>query len=109
MKSARYAWIAASVAVLAISVFEFSRTGNAGVATFTLCAMLTLSFPSSLAVAAIIAGVVLLMEGSVQAESAGIGVLGICTLWSVFFIGGLLQWFWFAPWLVSRLSSLKIR
>jgi bacteriorhodopsin len=106
MKILKLLWLVVAVAVLGIALYGFDGSPTSDIEEVLLWAMLALSFPASLAVALLGAGLIEI------ASAMGWGPVGtsyptLLGLWAVFAAAGYLQWFVFLPWLVARVRSRR--
>jgi hypothetical protein len=102
MKIIKALWIAATVFVLAVSLYAFDGKPNSDIGIFFAWYMLALSFPGSLLVPLVH---VALYDGlSITVETS---YLSLVLDWVGFFVLGYLQWFKLLPYLVAKLRGLS--
>ena len=97
-------WSLACVAVLLITIIKHDGAAESDIGIFLAWAMLTLTFPIGLLVAALFAALV------IAQEELGIQTVGwiqssyvdLALLWFVFVVAGYWQWFYLVPKLWNR-------
>ena len=92
-------WLAACLAVLAITIYA-GRTSPNDIGLFFLAAMIVLTFPSGLIVIGIIALLASFAQGVLDAVPAA---LGWPLTWILMVSLGYVQWFIAVPMVVARL------
>lgn len=97
-------WILACVAALLVSFSKYDGTAQNDIGIFLVWAMLALTFPIGILVAAIFAALVVVQEefGVRTVDWIQSSYVGFAVLWLTFVAAGYWQWFYFVPVLWSR-------
>lgn len=102
MKPSRILWLLASVAVWAITLYAYDPATAKDADLILVYGMFVLAFPSGFLVAAFIALLAYVEEGTgVPMLNANYGRGAITLMWLCFVVVGYLQWFRLLPWLVE--------
>jgi hypothetical protein len=96
-------WSLACVAVLLITVTKYDGAAESDIGIFLVWAMLVLTFPIGLLVAALFTALVIAQEelGIQTIDLIQSSYVGFAVLWLVFVFAGYWQWFHFVPKLWS--------
>ena len=100
LKIIKSLWIAATVFVLAVTLYAYDGKPNSDIGIFFAWCMLFLSFPVGLLVS--LAHVALYDGLSVTIETS---YLSFIVDWLGFFVLGYLQWFKLVPYLIDKLRA----
>lgn len=101
-------WSTACASVLAITLWTYSPGPNSDIGGLFVWAMLALTFPLGLIVAALVAAVVALSESATFDPMSYVpNLVGFTLLWLAFYAVGYWQWFRVIPWLWRHISSSR--
>ena len=99
----KWVWVAGSVAVLLATLYFYDGKPNSDADLLLAYGMLTLSFPVSLLLSAII-GVVGYLAYSMYGYVVQTSYWSIVLTWLCFFVVGYWQWFKLVPWFIRRIK-----
>jgi len=99
---AKGGWVGLGVVILGFTLYLFDGQPNSDIAVFLGWAMLVHSFPSSLIVSALIAGISYFLN-ALAPEIIRVGYIYLCTVWMVSFVAGYFQWFKVIPFFITKL------
>jgi hypothetical protein len=102
----KWIWITISVVVLFATLHFYDGKPNSDAELLLAYGMLTLSFPCSILLSAIVGAIGYLFYityGNVIHTT----YLSILITWLCFFVTGYIQWFKFVPWLLRRWGGNK--